>query len=187
MKVGNKEFIFPFSLWIEVLLLKELGEFLKEARENNGVSIEEASDDLKLSPSALDNIESGNTRAFNDMFVLKNNVRDYAKYLGLDPNQVLDEFNDFLFEHTSKISLDDIMEAKKNAVEQEEKEEKKKIRSPYTMIKEKKNRVKPILIILSITFIIVFTLYLLLRRSTNDRVIDSELQAREAISVECTY
>jgi len=34
MKVGNKEFIFPFSLWIEVLLWKELGEFLKEAREN---------------------------------------------------------------------------------------------------------------------------------------------------------
>ena len=121
MKVGNKIFIFPFSLWIEVLLLKELGEFLKEARENNGVSIEEASEDLGLSPNSLDNIENGNVRAFNDMYTLKNNVRDYAKYLGLDPNQVLDEFNDFLFEHTSKISLNDIIEAQNKAAEQEEK------------------------------------------------------------------
>ncbi len=187
MKVGNKIFIFPFSLWIEVLLLKELGEFLKEARENNGVSIEEASEDLGLSPNSLDNIENGNVRAFNDMYTLKNNVRDYAKYLGLDPNQVLDEFNDFLFEHTSKISLNDIIEAQKKAAEQEEKEDKKKIRSPYTMIKEKKNRIKPILIILTVTFIVVFILYLLLRRSTNDRVIDTELQSKEAISVEYTY
>jgi len=156
MKVGNKEFIFPFSLWIEVLLLKELGEFLKEARENNGVSIEEASDDLKLSPSALDNIESGNTRAFNDMFVLKNNVRDYAKYLGLDPNQVLDEFNDFLFEHTSKISLDDILEAQKKIEEKED----KKVKSPYTKEYKLKKDYTPVLYIIIGVILLALIVYI---------------------------
>lgn len=109
--------------------MKELGDYLKETRESNCVSIEEAAEDLNISESIISNIESGNTRAFRDMFELKDRVKEYAKYLGLDPEKVVDEFNDFLFEHTSKISLKDILEAE----EDHKQKEQNKISSPYTI------------------------------------------------------
>lgn len=85
--------------------MKELGEYLKETRINNGVSIEEASDDLNIDSFILENLEAGNIRAFKDVLGIKEKIKAYAKYLGLNPEDVADEFNDFLFEHTSKISL----------------------------------------------------------------------------------
>lgn len=88
--------------------MKELGEYLKRTRMSNGVSIAEVAEDLELSTSQIENIESGNVRAFKDVYSLKELIKHYAKYLGLDPEKVVDEFNEFLFEHTSKISLEDI-------------------------------------------------------------------------------
>lgn len=112
--------------------MKELGEYLKEVRESNGVGIQEASEDLKISENVLQNVERGNSKAFRDMLELKELVKNYAKYLGLDPEKIIDEFNDFLFEHTSKISLSDILEAEKNSKEKQE----NKVRSPYTQPKQ---------------------------------------------------
>ena len=64
--------------------MKEIGEKLKETREEIGISIDEAAEDLKLRPSQIENIESGNLEAFKDVFYLKYFIRDYSKYLGLD-------------------------------------------------------------------------------------------------------
>ena len=101
--------------------MKELGEFLKRARVSKGVSLTEACEDLDFSTSHLENIESGNVRAFKDIYELRDNIKTYAKYLGLNPDKVVDEFNNFLFQQTSKISLDDIREAqKKKEAETEE-------------------------------------------------------------------
>ena len=124
--------------------MKELGEYLKEHREANSVGLEEASEDLNISKEELENIEEGNIRAFKDVLGLKVKIKSYAKYLGLDPEEVLDEFNDFMFEHTSKISLADILEASKKKDE----EQQKQIRSPYTKIRKKKINVKGISILL---------------------------------------
>ena len=88
--------------------MKELGEYIKEKRKEIGVGLEEAAEDLNLTKDDIENIEAGNIRAFRDVLKLKVMIKDYAKYLGLDSEKVVDEFNDFLFEHTSKISLDDI-------------------------------------------------------------------------------
>ena len=120
--------------------MKELGEYLKEHRESNSVGLEEASEDLNISKEELENIEEGNIRAFKDVLGLKVKIKNYAKYLGLDPEEILDEFNDFMFEHTSKISLADILEASKKKDE----EQQKQIRSPYTKIRKKKINVKGI-------------------------------------------
>lgn len=115
--------------------MKELGEYLKRTRISNGVSITEACEDLEFSTSHLENIESGNVKAFKDVYELRDSIKLYAKYLGLDSDKVVDEFNGFLFQHTSKISLDDILAAQKK----KEREE-KKVKSPYTKeYKEKKN------------------------------------------------
>ena len=112
--------------------MKEIGEKLKEARENIGISIEEAAEDLKTRPSQIENMESGNMDAFKDVFYLKYFIRDYAKYLGLDYEDMVDEFNEYLFDYTSKISIDDIKNARnKNVKEEREKEE--RIMSPYTI------------------------------------------------------
>ena len=133
--------------------MKELGEYLKITRLDNGVSMEEAAEDLNLSTLQLENIEKGNVRAFKDMYGLKQYIRQYAKYLGLDSEKVMDEFNEFLFEHTSKISLDDILEAKQKSEEKEV----KKVKSPYTKEYKKKINWLPIIIgIIAITAVCVF-------------------------------
>ncbi len=117
--------------------MKELGEYLKQTRVGNGVSITEACEDLELSTSQLENIESGNVKAFKDIYELRDYIKLYAKYLGLNSDKVLDEFNNFLFQHTSKISLDDIIAAQKR---KESEEQTRKVKSPYTKeYKEKFN------------------------------------------------
>lgn len=131
--------------------MKEIGESLKEARENMGISIEEVASDLKLSVKQIENIEAGNIDAFKDIFYLKYFIRDYSKYLGLDYEDMIDEFNEYLFDYTSKISLNDIKKAKKQI---ENKKQEKKIASPYTL--EKKNR-----IYLPLTLIYVFIIVII--------------------------
>ena len=88
--------------------MKEIGLKLKLKREENGVSLEEAADDLKMRVSQLESIEEGRQDEFKDVFSLKYFIRDYAKYLGLDGDAMLDSFNEYLFEQTSKISLEEI-------------------------------------------------------------------------------
>ena len=93
--------------------MKEIGEFLKSSRISNGVSIEEAAEDLNFSVTQIENIEDGNIRAFKDVYTLRELVKEYGKYLGVETDSIVDEFNDFMFEHTSKISLDDLDDEKK--------------------------------------------------------------------------
>ena len=100
--------------------MKELGSYLRRTRIENGVNLEEAADDMNISVTQLENIESGNTRAFKDVYKLKQQIKMYAKYLGLNPDKVIDEFNEFLFEHTSKISLDDIRIAREKEESKEQ-------------------------------------------------------------------
>lgn len=139
--------------------MKELGEYLRDTRIQNGVSVEEAAEDNELSASQLENIENGNMKAFKDVYKLKEYMKNYAKYLGLDPTKVSEEFNDFLFEHTSKISIEDILEAKK----QIEEKETKKIQSPYTKEYKDKINYKPILYTIGVIFIIIVFVYLLVQ------------------------
>ena len=47
--------------------MKELGEYFKTTRIKNGVSLEEAAEDLDVSTSLLENIESG--RELLKMFI----------------------------------------------------------------------------------------------------------------------
>lgn len=145
--------------------MKELGEYLKQTRVSNGVSIEEAAEDNNLSTSQIENIEKGNIRAFKDVYQLKEYVKNYSKYLGLDPNEVADEFNDFLFEHTSKISLDDILEAKKKMEEKEE----KRIKSPYTKEYKRKINYKPLIISLVSILILILIIYFIVVISNKNR------------------
>lgn len=130
--------------------MKNIAEKLRTTRENTGISIEEAAEDLNYKVSQLEEIESGNYKNFKDKFVLKTIVSDYAKYLGLEVEEIIDEFNDFVFETTSKIPLDDIAKASK----QKEKREDVKIASPYTATEDKNKKTNIIMIILFILLLI---------------------------------
>ena len=163
--------------------MKDLGEYLKEQRESNGVGLEEASEDLDISKDDLENIEEGNIRAFKDVLSLKTKIRAYAKYLGLDPEKVADEFNDFMFEHTSKISLSDILEAEKKANE----EAKKTIHSPYTKIRKKKLNVKGLLIFIGALSIVIILLLILMKLlEPKEPIINQELSSG-GVKYEYTY
>ena len=143
--------------------MKEIGEALKEARENIGISVEEAANDLKLKPSQIEDIEAGNKDAFQDIFYLKYFIRDYSKYLGLNYEDMVDEFNEFLFDFTSKLSLDDIKNAQKK-IENKSKKEEKKIVSPYTYERKKKINILPVVIgIIVIIFIIGTSIFIISR------------------------
>ena len=165
--------------------MKELGEYLKHTRISNGVSIEEAAEDNNLSTSQLENIENGNVRAFKDVYKLKEYIKSYSKYLGLDPTEVADEFNDFLFEHTSKISLDEILEAQKKL--DKEKEE-KRIKSPYTKEYKRKINYRPIvytiLIFLTITLVVYFIFKLVNREKPHVDVLSKNY---EEVNYEFAY
>ena len=146
--------------------MNEIGEKLREARESHGVSIEEAAEDLKIRPTQLKNLEDGNIKEFKDIFYVKFFVRDYAKYLGLDGEKILDDFNEFLFDYTSRIPLDKIKEAS-----EEKKEEPKKIVSPYTMPQKKSFFKSYKIVYVIIALILIIIGYLVISGFKNDDLI----------------
>ncbi len=160
--------------------MKEIGSFLRDTRINNGVSLEEAAEDLNISVIQLENIEDGNIRAFKDVFTLRELIKDYGKYLGIKTDDIIDEFNDFMFEHTSKISLDDILEARRLAKEKDESENQKVV-SPYTYVKTSKIKlnllkIKPLIILIATIFILLLVVFIIFKfRSVSDDI-SSELK-----------
>ena len=170
--------------------MKEIGEFLKASRIDNGVSLEEAAEDLNMSVVQIENIEDGNIRAFKDVFSLRELVKEYGKYLGVATDEIIDEFNDFMFEHTSKISLDDILEARKLANEKEE--DNTKVTSPYTNIPNKKSFfdskvLKYVFIIVGIMLLILLSLFVYLKVNSTEDIVSSELKGSELINYEFSY
>ena len=109
--------------------MREIGEKLKEKREENGLSIEEVANDLKLKPVQVESVENGDKDSFKDVSDIKNIIMEYSKYLGLDGEELVDEFNEYMFDCTSKISVGSI----KEIVSKE-----KEVSSPYTTKKSNK-------------------------------------------------
>ncbi|MBR3211362.1 MAG: helix-turn-helix domain-containing protein [Bacilli bacterium] len=159
--------------------MKELGEYLKRTRISNGVSLTEACEDLDFSTTQLENIESGNVRAFKDVYELRDSVKSYAKYLGLDADKVVDEFNGFLFQHTSRISLEDIRAAQKK---KEELLEEKRVKSPYTIEYKEKVSLMPVISI--IIAIVCITLIVLIIVSNVNRHKDRTDELKYCIRLE---
>ncbi len=160
--------------------MKEIGEKLKEARESMGISIEEAAEDLKLKPSQLENIEAGNREAFKDIFYLKYFIRDYAKYLGLDYEEMVEDFNEFVFDYTSKISLEDIQKANKKT----DKKKPKRIASPYTVEEKKRSPIFALAIVGIIVLVVclVLAIFLFISSKKDDKDGKTDINSKTEIS-----
>lgn len=150
--------------------MKNIGLKLKEKREQNGLSVEEVAEDLKMRPNQIVSIEEGRTEDFKDVFYLKYFIRDYSKYLGLDSEKILDEFNEYLFDVTSKIPVDLIEEAKKTKMV-----DKNKTYSPYTKEEKKKLKIPKLCIIVFGVIILIVIGYILISNYKGNEFSDKNI------------
>lgn len=122
----------------------------------SGLTLDEVSKDLEIPVLSLEQIEDGNIGSFKDIFVLKDYLESYAKYLGLDYEDVIDEFNEYMFEKTSKIPMEEI----EKAVREKEKEENEsdRIASPYTKAAPIKSNKQFIFMLVLITVLVVIAI-----------------------------
>ncbi len=132
--------------------MEEIAELLRETREESGIELSEVSKDLDISEIILNNIEDGKIGSFKDIFALKEHIANYAKYLGLDSDKMLEEFNEYLFEYTSRIPVKEI----EKTIELATKDNSEKISSPYTLshLKSRKG-------IYLVVYILIFILVIL--------------------------
>lgn len=132
--------------------MDSIGKELQMARVSSGVSIEEASRDLNIKEVILENIEAGSIGGFKDIFELKGWISAYAKYLGLNESQMMDAFNEYLFEYTSKIPLKEI---EKKVMEMNKEKQNDKVVSPYTNPVVKNTKKSYLLIYLGLILLVI--------------------------------
>lgn len=146
--------------------MEEIAELLKVTREESGIELEEVSKDLEISEVFLKNIEEGKIGSFKDIFVLKNYISNYAKYLGLNSTKIIDDFNEYLFEYTSRIPIKEI----EKTIEINTKEEKEeKIASPYTQFNKKTQKGIYILIYILVFILVILTIFWSINQITVDK------------------
>ena len=156
--------------------MNEIGEALKYARESSGVSLNEASKDLDIKTEILENIEDGRTGAFKDIYELKDYIASYAKYLGLDENQLIDEFNEYMFEYTSKIPIKEIEKTIELKIKEEKKDE--KVVSPYTREKKKYNNWVYVVIYVVIFLMIIVAIFWSVKQVTINKSVTDTISYR---------
>ena len=146
--------------------MDDIGAMLAESRESSGVSLEEASKDLDIKLEILENIEDGRIGAFTDIYELKEYLIDYARYLGLDEKVVVDGFNSYIFEYTSKIPVKEI----EKVIEQQKNQDKlESIVSPYTKPKKKYNNIVYAFIYVAIFAFVIFAIAWSVKQVTVNR------------------
>ena len=155
--------------------MKEIGNSFKTARETIGISKSEVIKDLDITESQLDNLEDGNINAFKDVFFLKDIVKMYAKYLNLDEDEIMDNFNDFMFSYTSRIPVEEILEQTREIKILERQNDENKIVSPYTIKRKKNNNVKYALIYTFSVIILIVLVILIVKYVTDKQVEEKEL------------
>lgn len=142
--------------------MDEIGSSFKEARTSAKISLDEASKDTNIPKEAIEQIEDGSIGSFKDIYVLKNYLKDYSKYLGIDSEKVIDKFNEYMFEYTSRIPVKHLERAveKKAKKEREDFEKTKEIRVvlPYLRDENKSNTGKLVIITVAIIIIVAVVL-----------------------------
>ncbi len=73
--------------------MSELGALLKQAREKKGFSLEDIQDLTKIQKRYLQAIEEGNYKVLPGRFYVRAFVKNYAEAVGLNTDEVLEQFN----------------------------------------------------------------------------------------------
>lgn len=70
-----------------------LGEKLRQAREERGISISEVAEQTRISPQYLEAIDADNYKTLPGGIFNKGFLRSYAKYVGVDEQEALQEYS----------------------------------------------------------------------------------------------
>ena len=73
--------------------MSSLGEQLRLVRESKGISLDYVSDTLKISKRYLEALEEDSFNVLPAPIYVRGFLGNYAKFLGLDPQTILDQYN----------------------------------------------------------------------------------------------
>lgn len=76
-----------------------LGEKLRSAREQRGISISEVAEQTRISPLYLEAIDADNYKTLPGGIFNKGFVRSYAKYVGIDEQEALQDYSRLVAEN----------------------------------------------------------------------------------------
>jgi len=74
-------------------MMDELGHILREARETKGLALKEVQEEIRINTRFLEALESGDYQALPTPAHVRGFLRNYARFLGLDPQPLLDRFS----------------------------------------------------------------------------------------------
>lgn len=72
--------------------MDEIGHILREARENKGLTLEDVQANTRINARYLTALESGQYSALPTPVHVRGFLRNYARFLGLDPQPLLDRY-----------------------------------------------------------------------------------------------
>lgn len=121
--------------------MPSLGEQLKLTRESKGISLDYAAETLKISKRYLVALEENSFNILPAQIYVRGFLSNYAKFLGLDPKGILDQYNKLLLPKNE--ILNDSVRLKKRTTRQ-----------------VKRGRVFTLLTIVIITIIFIIVLYI---------------------------
>lgn len=151
----------------------ETGNTLKLLRKNSGISLEEVSRDIEIPVIYLEQLEAGRVGSFENIYKVKEMLISYAKYLGLDTKDITNKFNEYMFEYTSKIQLDEIEKAIKE--HEKEMDEEERVYSPYTKAVIREKTLPYVLTFIGIVFLVLIALIWSVKQITVNNVTTNEI------------
>ena len=72
--------------------MNELGHILREARETKGLTLAEVENDIRINSRFLEALENGDYAILPTQVHVRGFLRNYARFLGLDPKPLLDRY-----------------------------------------------------------------------------------------------
>ncbi|MBN1222631.1 MAG: helix-turn-helix domain-containing protein [Candidatus Aminicenantes bacterium] len=82
--------------WLKIQKMIAIGQDLKRERELRGISLKEIADSTKINIRFLQALEDDRLDILPEKFFVRGIIREYAKYLGLDENDVLNKYHEAL-------------------------------------------------------------------------------------------
>jgi len=83
--------------------MASIGEQLRSARESKTISLSDAANDVKISKRYLEALEEGNYSVFPAQVYIKGFLSNYAKYLGLDSKNILEQYSKLIIPDSEEI------------------------------------------------------------------------------------
>jgi cytoskeletal protein RodZ len=96
MLVGTWEKLTGAKTWLKIQKMIPIGQDMKRERELRGVSLKEIAESTKINIRFLRALEEDQFDVLPGKFFTRGIIREYAKYLGLEEDSVLNKYHDAL-------------------------------------------------------------------------------------------